>query len=287
MRKKTAEPGKLKKQKKIFDMMKYTILFCLIIIFLSSCTMEKRHYRHGLHIEWSKTKTKKQNDDAKELTINEGDFIASSDNSIPIILKSNSFKKNLLTDSCDLIIFRLEGETIKGKVTDIGLSEIKYKRCDNLNGPTITVRKSDVYMIIYANGTKDVFEIEKKVEKDSLPKVSYETAVAMQKTKRYLNDDDYASIEDDIKPIQKKLEGIGLAGFIIILSAIPIWWWLLASIGLTAAIVSFVFGIISMARAGRNKGEFKGRGFGIVSFILGIVVIAITVALVVAGLLIL
>ncbi|GAB4289655.1 MAG: hypothetical protein Kow0068_15180 [Marinilabiliales bacterium] len=38
------------------------------------------------------------------------------------------------------------------KVTEIGINEIKYKEWDNLDGPNIVIRKSDVQKIVYKNG---------------------------------------------------------------------------------------------------------------------------------------
>jgi hypothetical protein len=55
----------------------------------------------------------------------------------------------------DIITFR-NGDEIKGKVTEITSSEIKYKRFENLDGPTIVVLKSDVFAINYENGTQEV-----------------------------------------------------------------------------------------------------------------------------------
>lgn len=56
----------------------------------------------------------------------------------------------------DVIILKT-GDEIKSKVSEIGTTEIKYKKFDNLNGPVISILKSDVFMIKYENGTKDVF----------------------------------------------------------------------------------------------------------------------------------
>ena len=55
----------------------------------------------------------------------------------------------------DVITLR-SGDEIKAKVTEISSSEIKYKRFDNLDGPTVVVAKSDVFFIKYENGTKEV-----------------------------------------------------------------------------------------------------------------------------------
>src|SRR5208283_4547211 len=55
----------------------------------------------------------------------------------------------------DVIVLK-SGDEIKSKVLEITPTEIKYKKFDNLEGPTIVIVKSDVFMIKYANGTKDV-----------------------------------------------------------------------------------------------------------------------------------
>lgn len=51
----------------------------------------------------------------------------------------------------DQIILK-SAEEIKGKVTEIKIDRIVYKDFDNLEGPTIELKKSDVFMIIYENG---------------------------------------------------------------------------------------------------------------------------------------
>jgi len=55
----------------------------------------------------------------------------------------------------DIITLR-NGDEIKARVTEITPSEIKYKRFENLDGPTVTVAKSDVFAINYENGTREV-----------------------------------------------------------------------------------------------------------------------------------
>ncbi|MBO9594130.1 MAG: hypothetical protein J7599_14585 [Niabella sp.] len=56
------------------------------------------------------------------------------------------------------------GEDIQAKVLEVTKTEIKYKKYDNQNGPTFTMDKSEVSMIRYENGTKDLFREEKKTE---------------------------------------------------------------------------------------------------------------------------
>lgn len=57
--------------------------------------------------------------------------------------------------SQDLIVLK-NGDEIKSKVLEITPAEIKYKKFDNLDGPTVTILKTDVFMIKYQNGTKEV-----------------------------------------------------------------------------------------------------------------------------------
>ncbi|HAQ70453.1 MAG TPA: hypothetical protein DCR48_05710, partial [Flavobacteriales bacterium] len=56
------------------------------------------------------------------------------------------------------VIINNTGDEIQAKVLEISSSEIKYKRYDNLDGPIITIAKSEVLLIKYENGTKDVFQ---------------------------------------------------------------------------------------------------------------------------------
>ena len=48
-----------------------------------------------------------------------------------------------------------KGDSLTVKVTEIGESQIQYKRLDNLEGPVYTIKKSDVESITYSNGNTD------------------------------------------------------------------------------------------------------------------------------------
>ncbi len=62
------------------------------------------------------------------------------------------------------IITKKNGDDIKAKVLEVTTTEVKYKKFDNLDGPSFTILKSDVLLIRYENGTKDVFNDDKKSE---------------------------------------------------------------------------------------------------------------------------
>ncbi len=64
---------------------------------------------------------------------------------------------------CQDILTTKTGEDVLAKIIEVGHTEIKYKKFDNQDGPVFTLLRSDVLMIRYENGTKDIFtEVEKK-----------------------------------------------------------------------------------------------------------------------------
>jgi hypothetical protein len=65
----------------------------------------------------------------------------------------------------DLIILK-NGEEIKAKVLEITPTTIEYKKFDDLDGPTVSVPKTEVSMVKYQDGTKDILR-----DKDSPPKM--------------------------------------------------------------------------------------------------------------------
>ncbi len=56
----------------------------------------------------------------------------------------------------DVITLR-NGDDIKAVVQEVGESLVKYKKYDYQDGPIYTIKKSDIFMIRYVNGSKDVF----------------------------------------------------------------------------------------------------------------------------------
>ena len=65
------------------------------------------------------------------------------------------------------ILTKKTGEDIKAKVLEVTTNEIKYKMFDNLNGPTFVVLKSDLIMLRYENGMKDIFNQTNKVNQSN------------------------------------------------------------------------------------------------------------------------
>lgn len=54
------------------------------------------------------------------------------------------------------IIVKRNGDELQCRILEVSKNEVKYKRWVNLDGPAFSEKKSDVFMIKYENGEKDV-----------------------------------------------------------------------------------------------------------------------------------
>lgn len=66
------------------------------------------------------------------------------------------------------IITKKDGTDIKAKISEVGTTEVKYKNISNLDGPVYTIAKSDILMITYENGERDIFNTQSQ-SKTSVP----------------------------------------------------------------------------------------------------------------------
>lgn len=161
----------------------------LIVVLVTSCTIQKRRYMPGYHINRignrpvAETKSVDKNFDKtinlveaqEQINITEVDNIAedqpllfASDNELNIIArqsdnstltsKAKNNSKSLVTTSeneCDIIVL-INGNEISAVVLDVGQNEVKYLLCNNVHGPTYTINKSEILKIKFANGTTTV-----------------------------------------------------------------------------------------------------------------------------------
>ena len=109
------------------------------------------------------------------------------------------------------VITKKSGEDIKAKVLEVTTTEIKFNKFDMPNSPIFSLLKSDVLIIRYQNGTKDIFNneiiitkpiietiivAEKKVEHPK--EISYEKEVISHKIKYGIKGGlNYSSIKSD------------------------------------------------------------------------------------------
>lgn len=143
------------------------LLLIISILIFSSCSIQKRHYLNGYNVDWGKKISNITEENIYASTVT--DIVYKEENTdfeskIDIFTSNRKEINNQETtykDSikCDEILLN-NGDEIKVKVLEISPIEIKYKKCDNLEGPQIIIKKSDVFLIKYSNGTKEIINKE-------------------------------------------------------------------------------------------------------------------------------
>ena len=250
-------------------MKKFILALLALTIILSSCSIEKRIHTPGYHIKWNKSNqnsgrqklaSKNNENPPKEnkiLTVDiaennykkiESDMIASI-NSNEASLEFHSEIKAMLKNNepCDILTLR-DGSEISAKVVEITSNEIKYKKCDYQDGPLYTKLKSDVFMIKYSNGTKDVFS--SKETSDSGVKSRLERLEEM-----------------DRNPTYTKTNGMAIAGFVLSVVG-PIFVFEYFGISIIAAIGAIVFSYIGLFKIKNHPTRWKGRSLALAGIIL-------------------
>lgn len=90
---------------------------------------------------------------------------------------------------CQDILVLKNGDEIKVKISEVLPDMVKYKKWDNQDGPMYSESKTNIFMIKYQNGSKDVFTNQSSSNTNS-PTVSTEDAQkneALKKLENYVN----------------------------------------------------------------------------------------------------
>jgi hypothetical protein len=146
-------------------------LLLFSIALLCSCSVQKRKYQKGFYFSGKQSSKNNRQEriavapqQKREVPVNEPvifaeQLTASAMQETGPDLKSFTQKKVLVLnpDTCDKIVFR-DGKEIRAKILEIGTEEVKYRKCDMVDGPLFVSRKADLFMINFANGTKEVYE---------------------------------------------------------------------------------------------------------------------------------
>ncbi len=66
-------------------------------------------------------------------------------------------------------IVKINSDTIHAKILEVGISEVKYKRFDNQDGPIFVIAKSEISFIRYSNGGTDNFTVNTPTSTDPAP----------------------------------------------------------------------------------------------------------------------
>lgn len=244
----------------------------LIVTLFASCSMEKRRYSSGFHIEWKKNRSNqsvilssekpasRKTDKAETVETRKNDLqnpkalitakitdkFISTENNNSLSERLKDFKYKVYTDTprqkeYDEIILKT-AEEIKAKVTEITPEEIKYKRYDNLNGPTYVIKRSDVFFIKYANGTKEIISPVNTGKSESSPSTTV--------------------------PGNRTLVGYGILG---IFSAIVG----LFVAGLLFGAIAVLLGAVGLSKINKEPEKYSGRGFAVIAILLGLANIVI------------
>jgi hypothetical protein len=65
------------------------------------------------------------------------------------------------------VIYKKDGSEIKSKVIEIQEDVVKYLNYDQLDGPYRNLPKKDIFLIIYADGTREKFEVVNSTPQES------------------------------------------------------------------------------------------------------------------------
>jgi len=183
-------------------------------------------------------------------------MIASTDNKLILprvttaITPFETVERTYQQDRCDTIMLK-SGKNLVGKVEEIGLTEIKYRNCNNLSGPIISIAKSSASAILFSNGSHEIFTVD-------------DPALQSNNASNTGNTD------------ERQVEGFGIAGL-----AAGVVGLFIATIPLGA--VAIVFGAISLSRIKKNPKKYKGKGLAIASLILGLVLVVAMIILLAAA----
>jgi hypothetical protein len=228
-----------------------------LFLFLFSCTVQKRIHKPGYFVQWNKnykSQSKELKEDKQlEIALNE---IETKDNIIPSSITINELneeaslylkdevetsliKQHYVTEEkCDIIFFK-DGKEVEANVKEISDDFIKYTPC-NSEGPIYSISTSKIFMIKYATGTKEMFDVEEK-------KVEY---YDNRQNKTLGNENEGPDIAGIIGFV------LGLFGLISV--------WFLPILGGLLGLTALILGIVSLSKRTKNK------GFGVASLILGI-----------------
>lgn len=152
-----------------------------------------------------------------------------------------------LLEECDLITLK-NGEEIKAVVTEVGTSEIKYKKCDNKTGPTFIMMKSDIFMIKYANGSKD-----------------------------FLGNQKSGNTNDVVNSDEAKTDGLAIASIVTGITGLVLGLLISTPAGIVLGLVGTVLGFISKNNIKNSQGRLKGKGLANTGIITGIIIMALSV----------
>lgn len=102
------------------------------------------------------------------------------------------------------IIVKTNQEEIKAKIIEVGTDAIKYKKTSMKDGPSFVIRKQEVFMIIYADGSREFMNDPSRKETTSSSSTSSSTILPDYQTKKDVSQSN-ESVAYSFTPINKKI----------------------------------------------------------------------------------
>lgn len=225
--------------------MKSASIFILSALVLSisivSCSVEKRLYNKGYSVEWKREmKGDSKNTDVLNAETSEAKNDLAAIESDLIVETEQALTIEAGEELACDTLKLKNGETKLGIVQEIGISEIKYKNCDG-SGPLYVVEKSSVKSIRYSNGKEELIQT--------------------------------AAPAAEVKQDTRKVESFGITGFVSSIIGLFI-------AGIPLGMVAIIFGVVSIGRSVSHPSKYKGKAFGVISLISGLVVLIATLIIV-------
>lgn len=172
---------------------------------------------------------------------------ASADHNMKIILPAPTSTDNECGDN----IILKNGNEIAAKITEISSDLIKYKRCDNFDGPIYSIKKDEVFMVKYQNGTKEVFNTPTNSNSN---------------TSSNYNPKQHANTANNTMP--KKFNGLAIAAFIVSILGLFVFAVLFEPLAL-------LFSFISLSKIKKSNYSLKGKGLAIAAMIIALIGLAL------------
>ena len=178
------------------------MLGVILSSFVSSCSIEKRQHLKGYHIDFRKPQKKEQLAEKTDRNTREAEpkvevmpkpdrklWLSSASDDLSTVLEARPMtpeffepeENDMDSVRCDRITFK-DGEEIPASVLRVQGSYIYYRKCPGNAKEELVLNKSEVFMIVYSDGTKQVFEKQeasKQPDKSATEEEESENAEAM------------------------------------------------------------------------------------------------------------
>lgn len=248
------------------------LFFLLVTVLFYSCSITQRRYMPGYSVHWNQgIKEAKHLESAPDYTSildtstrysseEESPLLASASNT-PMAQTSrfvSKLKQRIAFAECDVIVLK-NGTEINAKVLEINPTEIKYKKCDNIDGPTIIINKSDATKIRYANGITELVNSAADTEESDYYSPGEKKSNPVVKNTPHTNN------------YHKTLNPFAIASLIAAISCIFIIPLAIIYTPFLLVLIpaSLVLGIIAMKEINANPQLYKGKGMAMFGIIFG------------------